>query len=432
MSQIDRPVPQSQDALRYLGLIILILGNILQIRIGLRAFELVNDKEQLSYIMMIILGSLVLIGAILALFYNKLEKIKINIGVFTFASMGQVLVMLFLAPAGTTDEIELQIANGFAIVGLLFIMWALRPNFGPEANKRIYQASAGIFAFIVAIFILALGIWIGYVMNIADYAGNGTFPGDFYYSYIERLAGGEEVHELLRGAGTILIIAAVVIMSASTLRNRVGLEFASVIMFIGVVTSVYAIYQFADAWLAIDDLFLTATRDANSGLLPSEYNTQLRLKDPGIFTIGMVLVGLEIVGVFLMIYASKVAKPIEKWRIRRNIKIASAEVAIREGRLLKAVKDLNEAVKWSIKIGEEDRAIEMMTRIKQIEDKTTEMRKAKGIEAKKKELDKEKMADKKKQMKQATSKQQVREEMKKEEEDKTKKKPAPDGAKKIE
>ena len=415
MSQLDRPVPSSQDALRYLGLIIMIIGTIIQIIVGTRAFELQNDKNQLSYIFMLILGTSVLIGAILALFYNKLEKLKINIGIFTFFSVFEWVIMLFLAPPGTPDDQTLQIGNAILIVGILLLLWALKPNYGPEANKRIYQASAGIFSFIVAIFLLSLGIFIAYFMNIADYAGYGTFPGDFFYSYIQRIAEGEEIHNLLRGSGEIMIYASLFIMLVVLLRNKISLELTTIAMFAACFMAVYALFQFADSWKALDDLFLQTANDPTTEFRPSEYNTQLRLTDPGLFTIGMVLVGLELLGALLMLYASKVAKPIEKWRIRRNMRISSAEIAIREGRLLKAIKDLESAVQWSIKIGEEDRAIELMTRIKQIEDKSTEMRKAKAIEQKKKQLEKEKMEEKKKQMKGMTEKQKVKEQMKQEE-----------------
>ena len=421
MSQLDRPVPSSQDALRYLGYLIMIVGTIMQIRVGFRAFELVNDKHQLSYIFMLILGAIVLIGSILALFYNKLEKIKINMGIFNFVAIFQVLIMLFLAPPGTQDDTDLQIANAITICGIGLVMWALRPNFGPEANKRIYQASAGIFAFIVAIFIVVLGLFIFRFMNIANYAGYGTFPGDFYYSYIERIEGGEEVHDSLRNSGGIMIIAGLAIMGIVAIRNKISLELTTILMFVGAFVSVSALYQFADAWNNLDILFLQAANAGEGGLQSSEYNTQLRLSDPGIFNIGIVLVGMEVLAACLMLYASRVAKPIEKWRAKRDMGITTAEIAIRNGRLIQAVKSLKTAVEWSIKIGEEDRAIELLTRIKQIEDKSTEMRKAKAIESKKKQLEKEKMAEKKKQMKEKTEKQKVREKMKNEEEEAAKK-----------
>jgi hypothetical protein len=420
MSQLDRPVPSSQDALRYLGLIIMGIGSIIQIIVGFRAFELVNDKTQLSYIFMLILGFALLIGVILGILYNKLERLKINIGIFNFFAVFQAVIMLFLAPPGTADDSNLQIGNAFVIVGILILLWALKPNYGPEANKRIYQASAGIFSFIVAIFLLALGIFIAYIMNIADYAGYGTFPGDFYYSYIQRIPGGEEIHESIRGAGEIMILASLFIMAVVILRNKISLELTTIAMFAACFVAIYALFQFADSWMKLDDLFLQTANDSTTEFRPSEYNTQLRLTDPGLFRIGLVLVVLESLGALLMLYASRVAKPIEKWRIRRNMRISSAEIAIREGRLIKAIKDLESAVQWSIKIGEEDRAIELMTRIKQIEDKSTEMRKAKAIEQKKKQLEKEKMEEKKKQLKGATEKQKVKEQM------------AEEGAKKVE
>ena len=345
----------------------------------------------------------------MALFRERI-KIKLNVGWYSILVMVDMIVLLFIAPPRTAAEEAIQTWNIIGIFGVLLIFVALRPNFGPEANKRIYQAAAGIFAFIIGILMLILGLYVKYLFNIANYAGRGTFPGDFKQTYIIGLTGGDalETYDNLIGTSNILIICAIIIIITSVIRNKIGLFTASILILASTIGYLVGLTMFRFYWVELDNHFQE---------YDNEYWTQLQIvkNDPGIFPLGMVLVILQGIAFALMLYATFSAKPIEEWRRKRDQSIAAAEVATREGRLPQAVKYLEAAAMWSSKIDEEDKSIELLTRVKQIKDKAIKMRKAKAAQKAKKDYDhqnksaKRKKVEKKKkpEMKKAPPKEKV-------------------------
>jgi hypothetical protein len=90
-----------------------------------------------------------------------------------------------------------------------------------------------------------------------------------------------------------------------------------------------------------------------------------------------------------MAYAGLVAKPTEQWRFKRDRFIAAAEVATRDGNLITAIKYLEAAAMWSSKIDEEDKSIELLTRVKQIKDKAIKLKKQEAAEKAKKNYEKQ-------------------------------------------
>ena len=89
----------------------------------------------------------------------------------------------------------------------------------------------------------------------------------------------------------------------------------------------------------------------------------------------------------MIVYSAQQSEPLEKWKQKRNTMLAAAEVSIRDQKLQKAIKYLEQASIWSSKLGEEDRAVELITRINNIKEKAIKMRKAQAADKKKKELD---------------------------------------------
>ena len=392
-----KTITSSRDAFMYLGIIIIFVISIVQISVGTNIGIVINDinrsSEVLSYTIILIGGLFLLLISFAALFRTRLPY-KISIGWYSLISLVELLLMMFMAPKGTVDESDLQTANYIGLVGLILIFYAIRPNYGPEANKRIYQAVAGILAFVISIFMIILGLYLHNGFNIADYAGRGTYPTIFdknafvnIYLSESGVTGGlalEEYNALLQ-SGTFMIIGALIIMGASLIRNRIGLIISGILFLVGAGFFIGGVISFGYYWNQIDIIFSTFP----------EYRTQLKIidKDPGISSVGGVLFILQLIATTLMFYASFAAKPIDAWRSKRDQSIAAAEVATREGRLPQAVKYLEVAAMYSSKIDEEDRAIELLTRVKQIKDKEIKMRKAVAAEKAKKDYEKAKKAE---------------------------------------
>ena len=132
----------------------------------------------------------------------------------------------------------------------------------------------------------------------------------------------------------------------------------------------------------MNDLFLVSN--------PLEFESILKLSDPGVTVFGTILVLFYCISLMMLIYASFASKPIQQWRRKRDASIAAAEVFFREGKLPNAIKYLERAAQLSSKIDEEDKAVELLTRIKQIRDKAIKMRKAVAAEKAKKQYAKQK------------------------------------------
>ncbi len=415
-NQFETKPPSSKVALQWLGVLILMVASIMQMSTGFIAFQMQDDARFMSYVLVLILGAGMFLGAFLNIFKNVLNIKSISIGAYAFYALAVTIILMFVLPPGSRGELTLQRGNGIGLAGVLITLWSLRPNFGPQANKRIYQAYAGIFAFVIAVFLFILGLYIqrepqglyDFGLDIGQFAASGTFPGNFYFSYIERLGPANEgalVYETMRNAGVTIMIGAGIIILSSIIRNKIGLVAASFVLFVGIVVCAVGLGTFRTSWLQLDDLFLQYRR--------SDYYTQLQLRDPGIYNIGMVLLVLQGVALLIMIYAATSARNLGKWRAKRDARIAAAEVAIQEGRLKDAIKYLETAAQWSSeKLDEEDRAIEFETRIKQIQDKAIKMRKAEAARKKKEELAKQKKKDRKKKLKESSVKAQARDEVK--------------------
>lgn len=378
----------SRDAFKYLGLIINIVSGFGQIVVGSNVGSKNGDPVQISYTFVLLLGIYVTFFGLLSLFRERI-KWKVSIGYYTVSSMAAMIVEIFLLPRNTLDSNNLQTWVGVGFAGVLLILLAIRPNFGPEANKRIYQAAAGIFAFGVAICVIILGFYIYSILDIRTFMGYGTFPGNVYNTYIEKMSNaditGVKAYNFVIESGTLLMIGGGIICVGALLKNKIGLLSAAIVFLVGIVVMLVGLGQFYTYWQVLDDLFYED--------YPTEYLQQLQLKDPGVYSIGVVLTLLEVIAMLLMMYASFSAKPLDKWRSTRDKCIAAAEVATREGSLATAVKYLEAAAMWSSKIDEEDKSIELLTRVKQIKDKAIKMKKQEAAEKAKKEYEKKQKAE---------------------------------------
>ena len=390
----SQTITSSRDAIKYLGLFIAVVGGIGQIVVAGNLGTAIQENSVfvLNYSIILILGLIITICGLMGLFRERI-KVKINIAWYSIFALSIFIIAMFLAPSKSSQESQLQTMNAIGISGIVLIFIALRPNFGPEANKRVYQASAGIFAFIVAIFMIFLGFYVSFLFNVGDYAGRGTYPGgaqEFFYAYIEVLTDNtaKETYINLINTGTPMMICGSIILLATLLRNRIGLLTTAIVILGATIGFLIAVSLFRFYWVELDGIFMQY----------DEYFTQLQIinNDPGIFTIGMILVILQFMAFSMMLYAAFAAKPIEEWRRKRDQSIAAAEVATREGRLQQAVKYLEIAAMWSSKIDEEDKSIELLTRVKQIKDKAIKMRKSEAAEKAKKDYEKQQKAEQRK------------------------------------
>ena len=199
------------------------------------------------------------------------------------------------------------------------------------------------------------------------------------------MPGGITTFNAIQSAGIVILVGGIVCMGAAIVRNKIGLLLSGIVILAGTIVIWVGCGQFLIEWTVMNALLQT--------WYPAEWTTQLAMSDPGVYSIGLVLSVLEVVAMFIMIYASMAAKPIEKWRSTRDKCIAAAEVATRDGSLQTAVKYLEQAAMWSSKIDEEDKSIELLTRVKQIKDKAIKMRKQEAAEKAKKQYDKQQKAE---------------------------------------
>jgi hypothetical protein len=387
MSQItQQSVISNKDALIRLSSLIVLVAGVFQFFVGIRFIGMINQEDTtiLSYIM-IFIGGLALIVLSILVFATEMVSFKLNPVTYTIISLVEIVLWYFIPPSGTQAALSVQIGNSIGMFGVFFLFVALRPNFGPTANKKIYQAVAGIMAFIIAIFLMVLGIYVKFSLDIAEFAGRGTYPGDFYYAFIEVIPAqaGINAYNDIRFSGILMILTALYIMFTVMIRNKITLKIASFALLIGIIWGIVDISFFGASWDRLDNLFL------NTPELAPDYYTTLQLRDPGVVTTGVILILLFGIALLMMIYASFAAKPIAQWRRRRDSSIAAAEVFFREGKLPSAVKYLERAAILSSKIDEEDKAVELLTRIKQIKDKAIKMKKAEAAEKAKKAYEKQ-------------------------------------------
>jgi len=337
--------------------------------------------------------------------------IKYKINVFT-AAIGLLILNNFLImwmPGEPVDELivaSLQFFTWIEIAGIFTIIISKRPKLGKESNKHIYQAYGAVIIVIVGIGILILGIYV-LVFDVGDFAGNGTFPGEsFEKAYLQGKPSIIDTYGVLRWSGILLISSGIFVCLISLIRNILSLYIAAVLIFIGIGFAIAGVSMFFYNWQTLDTLF-----DKH---YPDEYDAQLTLGLPPVINVGIVLILYMVIGVMMIAYSGQQSEPIQKWKSRRNTQLAAAEVAIRDQKLQKGISYLEKAAIWSSKLGEEDRAVEIITRINNIREKAIKMRKAQAAEKKKRELDAAKKIAAKKEAaaKQKTPKQPAGEEKK--------------------
>jgi len=337
-----------------------------------------------TFLLMFIMAILVCIIAVLS-FARNWMKVKINTFVGAICSLLLFNMMTVIVPGEPIESgvsVVLLTLIWIGIAGTAIVLISKRPKLGKESNKHIFQAYGSVMIVIIGMLIIVLGIYV-LTFDVGDFAGKGTFPGDSFetaYLYDSQYPGQAESYAALRMTGWVLIIGAIIVIISSIIRNAMSLYFASLVILGGIVTIITGVGLFFLNWTDIDNQF----RDH---YVESEYKGQLRLADPVFVNIGIVLILYMFIGVIMIMYSAQQSEPLEKWRNKRNTMLAAAEVAIRDQKLQKAVSYLERGSIWSSKLGEEDRAVELITRINNIKEKAIKMRKAEAAERKKRELD---------------------------------------------
>ncbi len=333
-----------------------------------------------SFFFIFMASLIILLFAILSIARNKI-KFKVNVFV---AAVFELILFISLIMSVPGPPVQPEVTSSMVafiwigIGGIAIIFLSKRPNLGKESNKHLYQAYGGVLNFLIGLILIILGAYI-IIFDIGAFAGNGTFPDAFDQAYLLNVPSITATYGIIRLTGTIIIIGGVILMILSVIRNLITLYFSSIIMFGGIITVAVGVILFFQNWVILDSLF--------SKNYPLEYDAQLRLQDPLIVNLGVVLILLSIIGVLMIIYAAQQSEPLDKWKQKRNTMLAAAEVSIRDQKLQKAIKYLEEASIWSSKLGEEDRAVELITRINSIKEKAIKMRKAQAADKKKAELD---------------------------------------------
>ncbi|MCP4761665.1 MAG: hypothetical protein GY870_07775 [archaeon] len=403
MSQTETNLLNNREALERLGIILVFIANLVQfltggvLWLGALGGDIDSNPYIFSYTLLLIAGGVLTILGYSLLNYDKLN-IRIEPLYYTIFSLVEFLLLFFLAPTGAVGNIIVGFSNFIGLVGVFLLLIALRPNFGPIANKKIYQAVAGILSTTISIFFIILGIYVclyiappmGESSNIKPglsyFAGNGTFPENLYTNFIQNFPEAVSFYQGITMSGFLMIITALFVLAISMLRNKITLKIASMGLLIGIIWSVVNLSIFSLNYYVLLDGFFYAN------YMP-EYKTTLELSSCGVIPSGIILTLLYCVTQLMMFYASFASKPIQSWRRKRDSAIAAAEVFFREGKLPSAIKYLERAAELSSKIDEEDQAIEILTKIKQIKDKSIKMKKAEAAEKAKKSYEKQKKKD---------------------------------------
>ncbi|GAB4310350.1 MAG: hypothetical protein Kow0069_10410 [Promethearchaeota archaeon] len=360
------------------ALICLVTGAILFVHSLTGAITTTDVDDQFSYILMVFIGAPIAVSAFF-LVIERWTAREMNAVGFALGFFVAFILSIFIAPRLSVGTVR---NNGIAgIIGSIVILIAKKPNFGPEANRRIYQSVGGWLGFILSLMILAIGLYIRFGLDISAYAGNGTYPENFLEAFVFSNDAAKIYYQSILDSSFTIVIGALIILVASVFRNRINLKIAGSVMVFGIVTTFVGFSQFQTSYSNLNYWFGNEEYPYHN-----VYELQLMLKDTGLATFGIVLGSSCLIALFLLWYASMSAKPMEKWRLKRDRFIAAAEVSIREQRLDKAIKYLELAAVWSSKVEEEDKAVELLTKVRQIEKKAIAMRKAEAAKKAKKQL----------------------------------------------
>ena len=247
MSQSSSQIMSGREALKRLGSMVVFITGLIQFIVGIGFIGMSpNDVNQVTFIMLFLSGLTLLTLAILEFAYEWIDKIKLNPVVFTLVSMFIIVISFFL-PFSGNSLVWVQVGNVIGLIGIFFMFVALRPNFGPTGNKKIYQAVAGIMAFFISILLFFLGTYVISLVPfdtlnaaISNFAGNGTYPGNFFYAFIEPISDlrGIETYEAIRTSGFLLCVTAIYIILVAMIRNRVSLKIASILLMIGIIWAI--------------------------------------------------------------------------------------------------------------------------------------------------------------------------------------------------
>ncbi len=411
---------EHEEAIGRLGSFVIIISSVILTIVSLMGslilasiyiFDVDDVYIGYTFVFLFVVSLIIAVFSFLA-FLRPWIKFKVNVFIVGVACLVLYNFLILGTPQATLNEKTIspydsilllnQVFTWIGIAGVVCIFISRRPNLGKESNKHIYQAYGAVIEFIVGFLFLCLGVYI-IIFDISQFAGNGTFPGGFSDTYLEHHPTVVLAYRSIRLSGLIIIVGAIIIMVTSVIRNIISLKIASTILIGAIIVILIGISAFFTYWNELDAALYYHYK--------KEYAGNLALQDPVVVDIGIVLVMYLFIGLFMIIYSSTQAEPLEKWKTRRNTSLAAAEVAIRDGKLPKAVKYLEDASIWSSKLGEEDKSVELITRINSIRDKAIKMKKSEAAEKKKKELDAamKKAADKKAPVKEEPEEEEVKE-----------------------
>ncbi len=435
LAEREEKGPSVGEFFSKIGTLLVIVSAIDLLIIGFNLFSEPSPSYQFDFGLLFFIGAGIIVLSLMSIFQNRI-KYQLNEVVFAIFVIIILTLAIFIAPPEAmpvsallpsptpTYSEFIQGFNALGIIGAMIVLIAKKPNFGPEANRRVYQAVGGWIGAIMAVIIFILGLYMTYGFDISQYAGNGRYPGgkwDFFYAFLA-FAGAPEVIKnaqlfwfniyglnqsvdntryipglpnFIWPVGWTIMIGAVVILLATVFRNRINLKIASGLLITGIVIALVGLSQFNDNFTNLDAALYHFNVEVTYPPQTDVYNQQLKLHDPGLFLFGVILILIEFVALFFIIYASFSAKPIDKWMMRRDRYIAAAEVATKEGKLETAMKYLELAAEWSSKVDEEDKAVELLTKVRQIEKKAIQMKKSKAAEDAKKKLKDDDSKDKK-------------------------------------
>ncbi len=432
LAEREEKGPSVGEFFSKIGIILIMVSAIILLIVGFETFPESSPSDKFNFGLLLVIGGGLIFLSILGLLQNRI-KFQLNQVVYAIFTLVILVFTVFVAPGKAMPASQIfgtaipptytdfvQQFNAIGIIGALIVLIAKKPNFGPEANRRIYQAVGGWIGAIMAIVIILLGVYMLFGFNIAQYAGNGRYPGgkaDFFdafisvmdpstsnamifwfniygfnyltseYGYITSLP------PFIWAVGATVVIGGIIVFLAAVLRNRINLKIASGVLIAGIIVALVGLSQFDASFKSLDsEMYNYYVKDLNWA---DVYFQQLQLRDPGLFLFGIVLILIEFVALFFIIYASFSAKPIDKWMMRRDRYIAAAEVATKEGKLESAMRYLELAAEWSSKVDEEDKAVELLTKVRQIEKKAIQMKKAKAAEDAKKHMKEDEGKDKK-------------------------------------
>ena len=213
-----------------------------------------GQQQFTTYVLILITKSLVTVFGVLTIFRERIS-FKVSVEGFTVFALIEMGVWAFITP-----NIVGSIGGGIGFAGILLLLLAIRPNFGPEVNKRIYQAVAGIMTFIVSIFVIILGAYVTigiqepytFGLDIRAYMGNGTFPGDVYYTYFFHMPGGITTFNAIQSAGIVILVGGIVCMGAAIVRNKIGLLLSGIVILAGKIVIWVGCGQFLIEWTVMN------------------------------------------------------------------------------------------------------------------------------------------------------------------------------------